>query len=436
MKSKLCWIPFILFSLAAIALLILENFSVINLGSNSSSFLVLSAILLMFAVNIVFVAIDRKTSPVYLISRNIPAAVFSMLAAALVASKSSLNAILNLQSGAVDLFGLFISAFGMLAAVGLVIIALSHIQGRNFLPNMSYFFLMMPVWGGLKLISEFLGNRIVSVNAIEPLTIFVYSFMMIYLFKLSMVITTVDGKNPVKSMFLYGFPLSGLGLAVGVKGICSIITGGFDYSENIEQFSFLAIALYVIFVNIELTRFAKTKEEQIVKYDLDEYGEVESLYGGYGINSDDIVVKSDIPNEDYDYSYVGIDDNSFVRAPESVNTDDLDYGYDRENYDYGFVVAPDVDDDGAIYIKREEADLFVGDATEKNEPEASKEPEKAVEVVSEPVQDEAPAVEESEPAVPEKKFVAPQEPIIVNHEVSEDEQTMAKIDRLIADMNE
>ena len=422
MKSKLCWIPFILFSLAAIALLILGNFSVINLENNVVSYLVLGSILAMFAVNIVFVAIDRKTSPIYLISRNIPAAVFSMLAAALVASKSSLNAILNLQGGTVDYFNLVVSVFGMLTAVSLVVIALSHIQGRNFLPNMSYFFLMMPVWGGLMLISEFLGNRIVSVNAIDPLSIFMYSFVMIYLFKLSMVITTVDGKNPVKSMFLYGFPLSGLGLTIGTKGICSIITNGFDYSENITHFLCLAIAIYAIFINIELTRFMKTKDEQIVKFDLDEYGEVEARYGGYGTNGDDFVVSSDKTTDDYDYALAGIEAESFVRAPENINTDDTDYGYDIENYDYGLVVAPDEVDDGAIYIKKEAAESFVTGVPEQSEPAASDTP------VIQPA-------EQSEPEVAEKRVITPQEPIIVTHEASEDEETMAKIDRLIADMN-
>ncbi|MCH5298694.1 MAG: hypothetical protein J1E96_02915 [Ruminococcus sp.] len=359
-----------------------------------------------------------------------------MLAAALAASKSSLNAILNLQSGAVDFFVLVVSLFGMLTAVSLVVIALSHIQGRNFLPNMSYFFLVMPVWGGLMLISEFLGNRIVSVNSIDPLMIFVCSFMMIYLFKLSMVITTVDGKNPVKSLFLYGFPLAGLGLTIGAKGICSIIINGFDYSENITQLLFLAIALYVIFVNIELTRFMRTKEEQIIKFDLDEYGESESLYGGYGTNGDDFVVKSDNITDDYDYSFAGAEVETFVKAPEIIDTDSLVYGRDVEDYPIDdFVVAPDEVDDGAIYIKKEDAESFEGGISINNEPVFPEIPENPVAEPSEPVLDMEIADVPSEPVIAEKRVVTPQEPIIVTREVSEDEETMAKIDRLIADMN-
>ncbi len=421
MKSKLCWIPFILFSLEAIAFLILENFSIINFQNNIISYFSLFSVLAMFIINIVFVAIDRKTSSVYLISRNIPAAVFSMLAAALVASKSSLNAILVFQSGTIDLFVLVVSIFGLLTAVCLVVIALAHIQGRNFLPSMSALFLTMPVWGGLMLISDFLSNRIVSVNVIDPLSIFVYSFMMIYLFKLSMVITTIDGKNPVKSMFLYGFPLAGLGFAVGTKCILSIIANGFDYSENIAQLACLAIAFYVVFFNIELTRFMKTKEEQIVKFDLDDYDETKGLYGGYGTNGDDIVVKSDKTSKDYDYDYslVGMEADSFVRVPENTDSNGYSYGYDPENYDYGLVVAPEENSDDAIYIDKKTVDSFEEGVIKRKNKKTS---EKRVADQNELNKSETPAVK-------------PNEPVIVSHETSKDEETMAKIDSIIADIN-
>ncbi|MCH5303454.1 MAG: hypothetical protein J1E41_01200 [Ruminococcus sp.] len=332
MKSKLCWISFIPFAILAVVIEVLQNNSILfSKDSNLAPYLVVGAVLVILLINIIFVAIDKKSSPVYLLSMNIPAAAFATLAAALVASKSALIMILDLQNHTYTLFTLALSVFGILTSICLVIIALAHIQGRNFFPRMGVLFLSMPVWAGLMLISEFLSNRTVSVSSVNPINLFCYAFTMIFLFKLAMLIATVDGKNPVKSMYLYGLPLAGLGLAVGVNTIFSIIYDGFDYSENIISFAFFAFALYVISFNIELSKNSYSNEEQLLEYDLDDFDNNQSITA----IQDNFVVMSERQTDDYDYDYSSV-----------AGADD------------DFVVAPDIKEDDVIYIEKNKAESF------------------------------------------------------------------------------
>ncbi len=358
MKSKLCWISFIPFAVAAIVIKVFQNYSIaFNNNANLASYAVVCAVLVMFLINIIFVALDRKTSPAYLLSSNIPVAIFAVLAAALIASKSALTIILDLQNHTYTLFTLALTVFGMLTSICLVTIAFAHIQGRNFFPRMGVLFLSMPIWGGLMLISEFLSNRTVSVYSVNPINLFCYAFAMIYLFKLAMIIATVDGKNPVKSMFLYGFPLAGLGLASGVDTIISIINNGLDYSENVISFAFFALALYIIFFNIEITRKCLTKDEQILQFDLEDFDEEQRAYGA---NQDNTVVISETGTNDYDYDYskTVADNEIYVATPDNKDKDNSEFDYSSNSDADDFVIAPDIKENDAIYIEKDKAVNF------------------------------------------------------------------------------
>lgn len=370
MKSKLCWVSFIPLALLAVVIKVMQSFSIFfSADDNIASYAVVCAVLLMFVINIVFVALDKETSPVYLLKKNVPAAVFAILAAAMIASKSALNLILALQNKQFNLFVFAVTVFGTLTAICLVIIALAHFQGRNFLPRMGALFLSMPVWGGLILINEFLNNRIASVYSVNPAKLFCYAFAMIFLFKLSMVIATVKGKNPVKSLFLYGFPLAAIGISVGVYNVFSIILRGLDYSENVIAFAFFALGLYIVFLNFEITKNALTREEQILKFDLDDFDEEQRVYGAFQDNTV-VAPEEQTGDYDYDYSYVTGEAENFVTAPDEAYTEDYDYeyGYGDESDADDLVVAPDAgEDDDAIYVEKDKVEEFEEGVVTSNE---------------------------------------------------------------------
>ena len=374
MKSKLSWIPFIPLTLVAVAAVVMQYLGIVfSPEENIAYYVALSAVLLMFVINIVFTALDKETSPAYILNRNVPAAVFAILTAAMIASKSALTLILSLQNRTFSAFVLALTVFGMLTAICFVIIALSHMQGRNFLPRMGILFLSMPVWGGLVLINEFLANRTVSVYALNPLKLFGYAFAMIYLFKLSMVIATVKGKNPVKSMFLYGFPLAAIGICYGVYNIMTIITNGIDYSENVIAFAYFSLSVYVILFNAEITKNCFTKEEQILKYDLDDFDEEQRVYGAF---QDNTVVAPETQTGDYDYDYSKVtgDAETYVTAADENYTDDYDYDYNYggTNESDDLVVAPDVEvEDDAIYVEKDKVESFEEQVVESNQEAAA-----------------------------------------------------------------
>ena len=374
MKSKLSWIPFIPLTLAAVAMVVMQFFSIgFSSDDNLAYYIALGAILLMFVINIVFTVLDKQTSPAYILNRNVPAAIFAILTAAMIASKSALTLILSLQSRSFDLFILALTLFGMLTAVCFVIIALSHMQGRNFLPRMGILFLSMPIWGGLVLINEFLGNRTVSVYTLNPLKLFCYAFAMIYFFKLSMVISTVKGKNPVKSMFLYGFPLAAFGICYGVYNILTIAVNGIDYSENVIAFAYFCLGIYIILFNAEITKNCFTKDEQILKYDLDDFDEEQRVYGAY---QDNTVVAPETQTGDYDYDYSKVtgDAETYVTDADENYTDDYDYDYNYggTNESDDLVVAPDVEvEDDAIYVEKDKVESFEEQVLESNQEAAN-----------------------------------------------------------------
>lgn len=367
MKSKLCWIPFIPLTLVAILVKVLQMFSIgFSPDDNTPSYIAVGAVLLMFAVNIVFVAMDKELSSAYIMNKNISAAIFAILAAAMITSKSALVLILSLQNKAYSFFTLMLTIFGMLTAICLVIIALAHLQGRNFLPRMGGFFLAMPIWAGLVLIDEFLNNRTVSVYYVNPVKLFCYAFLMIFMFKLGMVIATVKGKNPVKSVFLYGLPLAGLGITIGVYNVFSIILNGLDYSENVFGFAFFALGLYIISFAAEITKKCYTKDEQILKYDLDDFDEEQRVYGS---NQDNTVFVPDEQTGDYDYDYTNssTEAENYVTAADDNYTNDYDYDYGDSKEAEDLVVAPDVEvEDDAIYVEKDKVEDFEEQVVESN----------------------------------------------------------------------
>lgn len=358
MKIKLSWITFIPVALIVLAVKTLQSLNVqLPLNSVYLSYLTVGLVLVMFLINIIFCAVDKKTSPVYILSRNIVASVFALLTATFLTSKSVLTIITEFQASSINAVKLITAIVGIFAAIAFVLVALAHFQGRNFMPRLGAYFLFMPAWACLMLICEFLDNRTVSTLTIDPIKLFVFAFAVIYLFKNSMVIATIEGKNPVKSCYLYGFPLIALGLGFGAKTIAEIFVKGLDYSENCLGFAIIALALYVLSELVEITRFSKSNDEQIVKFDV---GDIDENQRVYGAESDRYLAISENEDGDYEYDY-GIqtdDSNDFVT--------EVDYSYLTDNestpeHSDDFVVmseTTDSDDEEAIYVARETADDF------------------------------------------------------------------------------
>lgn len=363
MKVKLSWFSFIPAIVLITVIKILELAGVTQLfDAISAPYMSVIVVVLSFIANLIFSLIDKETSPVYIIKRNLPVGIFALLSAACIASKSFLSIIQSFQYFTYDILALVTSGVGIVAAISFVILSLAHIQGKNYMPRIGMIFLSIPVWFCFVLIKTFLESRTVSAVDIDPVYNFALIFAMVLFLNVPMVISIIDGKNAVKGCFVYGLPMAVLGLISGINTIVNIIAGGLDYSENIVGFAFLCIGLYILLFNYELTKNMKSVNEQDVCFDADEFADFEELYG---TTKEEVVVSDENYDGDYLYGYeygtTDIEDD-FVTAK--------DDDYINHDYDYGEIVLDDVlvkaeedpaeigEDKDAIFISKEAAEFF------------------------------------------------------------------------------
>jgi hypothetical protein len=207
-----------------------------------------------------------------------------------------------MQHSDYNLLKLMIAGFGLFASVAMVSISLAHVQGRNYMPKVGIFFIFIPIWLCLSITSAFLESRTHSIAEIDPVINMVQIFAMIFLLNLPMVIAVIEGKNAVKSCFVYGFPVAILGILEGINTVQSVIITGFDYSENVFGMAFFFMGIYALLLNIELTKRCKTVDEQELIFDMDDS---EGYDGYYGETAEEFAVSErDDSTDDYFYGYV------------------------------------------------------------------------------------------------------------------------------------
>ncbi len=331
MKTKLTWLLYVPATIFAVAVKVLQciNFQ-FPIDDYLVSYVAIAPAILVFLVNFIIVVIDRKISPVYLMKSNVPATIFSLLIATFIASKSILDLInILVNSYNNDYLLLLISVIGIVAAFSLVLIALAHSQGHNYKPKISACLLTLPLWACLMLIYNFMESRTHSIFEIDPSVIFIYIFAMMYFLNLSMLIATVDGKKPTKNCFLYGMPLSILCLCYGVDTAFSIYNNSLDYSENVIGFAFVSLAVYITIFNIELTKNAKSVDQQEVLFDIEDEEKFEATFMG---NSADDFLIADSEDADVIDNMAGDYSDYITEVTPKTNdyADKLDANYDDE----------------------------------------------------------------------------------------------------------
>lgn len=379
-NSKLTWITAVPVCVFTILVKVLQPLGVhFPFDDYIVSYSVIAVILAMFVVNIIFIATDKKTSPVYILNRNIPASLFALLSSVFVTAYSVLAIIQILQAGAINFVAIVTAGFGVLSAIGFVIVALAHFQGRNYMPRMGAFLLVLPCWSCLMLISEFLNNRQKSALTIDPIKLFTFLFAMIFLYMVSMVIATIDGKNPVKACFLYGLPMAVCGVGYGLSVITSVFVNGLDFSENSLGFAFFAIALYGLSVIWELTAKLKTTDEQIAVFDAGDIDENNRMYGAEG---DDLLIPEENSGDyDYDYGSATVEAEDFVTKLDYNYLEEKDKPINAPSDEEDFIVATENDtdeNDDAIYISKDKAESFESGILERQYEELSEEDSKRI----------------------------------------------------------
>ena len=278
MKVKFSWIPFIPIALGMAAFKTLATFMAdengIFYGLNfiETSYAVIGAGLVLFVLCVLLNIIDRKTAPVYSASKNIPAAIFSVMSGALALAFSVLSVFNSVDNSESFWMHIICAGFSLFASIAFVFIARVHFTGIAPVSNVSSLYIFPSLWACSELVACFLEATKVSVSATDMTSLFCFIFLSLYLFSHAMVVSKIKGRNPVKGSFIYGMPAAALTLTAGVYYITTGITDGMSGTSLIKGAMFISLAFYAISFVAELTKGIMTKDEVEIIDEMPEEG--------------------------------------------------------------------------------------------------------------------------------------------------------------------
>ncbi len=362
MTSKLSWIAFVPFSLAAIAIKIIQLFflgpdgTFYGFNSLMLSYLAIACAVVVMLFAVIFCLVDRKTAPVYAINRNVACGIFGVLLAICMACEGANRAFLMLRSMTGDVFDIIDIVFTVLCAIVFVVLALNHFVGNGGVKGLSVFYLVPALWSAFRLVNCFLSFTTVSIAVTDVTILACYVFTTLFLFNYAMIVSLIKGKSPVKSAFIYGLPAVTLLLSYSVYELASslvIKSVTFNLFTNLHSFEMLLMALYILSFVIELSACVKRKDEiEIIEDEDVEYEDVEETDSEFinaisnsisnGNKPDQAV--NDVLRESMNEDHLSEDDRVFIEVAQTSLNNTEQYFKDADTSEFIYGQAPSDDD--------------------------------------------------------------------------------------------
>lgn len=269
MTSKLSFIAFVPFSLAAIAIKVIQLFFMdvngLFFGFNNLmlSYLAIacSVIVLLFAV--IFCLIDKKTAPVYTIKRNFVSGLLGLLLAVSFACEGANRAFLLFGSTELAFVEIADTVLTLLCAIVFVVIALNHFVGSTS-KGLALFYLVPAIWSAFRLVACFLEFTTVSIAVTDVTVLACYIFATLFLFNYAMIISKIKGKSPVRSAFIYGLPAVTILLAHSIYELTNALvykSSAFNIFSDIQSIELGLLSLYILSFVVEMSICVKRKDE-------------------------------------------------------------------------------------------------------------------------------------------------------------------------------
>lgn len=233
--------------------------------ANGVSEIIIFALVGLFALFFILSIFDRKTSPVHILRHNYAAGVFGVIAAFSLAGDTAAKVAEGIRGtgiGTMDFIVLLVSA---VASVAMLLVGINHCTASNTKNNLSFLYLSIPLWCAVHLLSRFMSHTATPVTMAETLDLVMYVFLAIFFMYAMMVVSLINGKNPVKAAIYWGAPA-----AVASLVYMASLIGDIKASEVPSVFDYLgvvncgAIGLYIICFIAELSFMSRTKDEQKV----------------------------------------------------------------------------------------------------------------------------------------------------------------------------
>lgn len=268
MKAIINWIfliPVLVFSVG------IELYTTLNpsgaqsffgMDINGISEIIIISIVALFALTFVLSLFDRKTSPVHILKHNYPAGISAVVAAfALAGDTASVvaEAVRGSGLGTMDVFVVVASA---LASVALLLVGINHCTASNTKNTVALLYLAIPLWCAVHLLSRFMSHTAQPVAMADTMDLVMYVFLAIFFMYAMMVVSLINGKNPVKATIYWGAPAAVAAFVYSASLLGNVLNNQtaslFDYL-NVITYGF--IGLYVLSFVAELSFMSGTKDE-------------------------------------------------------------------------------------------------------------------------------------------------------------------------------
>ncbi len=307
MKAKYSIIPFIP---AVIVMVFLKAMSIYGVDSNGKylgmnsmqiTYTVIGISLALFVICVLINLFDRKTAPVYPVTKNMAAGVFAILTGFGMMA-SSITAATNVWAADQGngnerlMLAVICAVLSIPAGLAMALIARLHFSGDSKISGLSAIYIFPSLWGCAELVGEFL--RATKTSLADPTkdmtSLFCYIFIALYFFSNSMVVSRIKGRNPVKGMFIYGTPMAALNLTIGIYELFRMSREGFDREQLFFAFMFIFSALYAVSFMLEIFSNTYTKDDLEV---IDALEEAEDKFSKKKDDKADDEIDSDTPEK-------------------------------------------------------------------------------------------------------------------------------------------
>lgn len=270
MKSKLSWITFIPLALAAGFFKLAQGFlpegSVFGLSALLMEYIYMGAVALIFLFALLFCLIDKKIARYYMPHQNIPAGIFGLMLAFLLAVDGANKMMHVFSAGKVDVLSVVESVFAILAAVVFVVFGLAHTFRNKESKRFSLLNVMPAVLCAVRMIVSFVQFTTISIRLADVSSLICYVFATLFFYHYAIALSLITAKRAVKYCIIFGMPAAAMMIPYGVYGLVFNFDAH-DILNNLWALEMLLFGLYILSFLIELTIFVKDQESIVIDDD-------------------------------------------------------------------------------------------------------------------------------------------------------------------------
>lgn len=268
MKAIINWIfliPVLVFSVGIELYLTLNPSgaqSFFGMDANGISEIIIIAIVSLFALTFVLSLLDRKTSPVHILRHNYPAGISAVAAAFALAGDTASSVAEAMRGSGLAAMDIIVVVASALAAIALLLVGINHCTASNTKNTVALLYLAVPLWCAVHLLSRFMSHTAQPVAMSDTMDLVMYVFLAVFFMYSMMVVSMINGKNPVKAAIFWGAPA-----IVATFVYTTSLLGGILNNETVSLFDYLQVitygflGLYVLAFVSELSFMSGTKDE-------------------------------------------------------------------------------------------------------------------------------------------------------------------------------